>query len=105
MLLDVPLRIHGPPSLELQERCCPWLSQAPAGSYQFAVRVEQPRQMNLFEHTTPKVEEVTTKFLEIVKPSAEDPETELAQVVPDPEYRSAFLNLARNLAPTGKTFE
>jgi hypothetical protein len=29
----------------------------------------------------------------------------LRSVVPDPEYRGAFVNLTRNLAPSGKTFE
>ncbi|MBI4596206.1 MAG: hypothetical protein HY730_07520 [Candidatus Tectomicrobia bacterium] len=105
MLLNLPLRKHGPPNWEIQEQCRPWLFQAPAGSYQFAVRVEKPRQMKLFEDAAPRVEEVTKKFLEIVKASVEDPESELAEVVPDPEYRSTFLKLARNLAPTGKSFD
>jgi hypothetical protein len=104
MLLNLPLRKHGPPCWEIQEQCRPWLFQAPAGSYQFAVRVEQPRQMKLFEDAVPKVEKVIKKFLEIVKGSAEDPESELANVVPDPGYRSTFLKLTRNLAPTGKSF-
>lgn len=104
MLLNLPLRKHGPPCWEIQEQCRPWLFQAPAGSYQFAVRVERPRQMKLFEDAVPKVEKVTKKFLEIVKGSAEDPEGELAKVVPDPGYRSTFLKLTRNLAPTGKSF-
>lgn len=105
MLLDLPLRKHGLPNPEIQEQCRPWLFQAPPGSYQFAVRVEQPRQLKLFEDGAPKVEEVTTKFLEILKASVEDPVTYLAEVVPDAEYRSTFLKLTRNLAPTGKSFE
>lgn len=105
MLLDLPLRKHGDPSWHIQQQCRPWLFQAPPGSYQFAVRVEQPKQLSLpiFEDAIPKVEHVTQKFLEIVQASVEDPETKLAEVVPNPEYRSTFLKLTRNLAPTGKS--
>jgi hypothetical protein len=105
LLLNIPLRKRGAPLREIQEQCRPWLFQAPPGSYQFAVRVEQPKQMDLFEDAIPRVEEITRKFLEIVKASIEDPEEELIKVVPDPDYRSTFLKLTRNLAPTGRSFE
>lgn len=105
MLLDLPFRKHGEPSLDIQQQCRPWLFQAPPGSYQFAVRVEQPKQLLLptFEDARPKVEQVTQKFLEIIQASVEDPETKLAEVVPNPEYRSTFLKLTRSLAPTEKS--
>lgn len=104
LLLELPLRKRGAPSLEIQQQCRPWLFQAPPGSYQFAVRVQQPDQLNFWPEAVPKVEQVTQKFLEIVRASAQDPEHELEIVVPDPDYRETFLKLTRNLAPTGKTF-
>ncbi|MCC7054226.1 MAG: hypothetical protein IT355_13250 [Gemmatimonadaceae bacterium] len=104
MLLDQPLRRRGDPSQEVQGYCRPWLFQAPPGSYQFAVRVQEPPQGDLFAAQRPKIEQVATTFLEIVRASAIDPES-LSTVVPDAGYRDVFLKLARNLAPTGKSYE
>lgn len=104
MLMGYPVRKRGAPSPELQDFFRPWLFQAPAGSYQFAVRVQEPPQRELFPEHRPTVEKVTTTFLEIIKATAGDPENELPQIVPDKEYRKAFLKLARNLAPTGKHY-
>lgn len=108
MLLHRPLRKHGGPKLDVQSMFRPWLFQAPAGSYQFAVRVEEPRQRELWERPEkPKIEEVTETFFRVLRASADDPENDLPNVVPNKEYREAFLNLSRNLAPspTAKSFE
>lgn len=105
MLLNLPLRRRGAPSADVQDLFRPWLFQAPAGSYQFAVRVQEPPQRELFPDARPTVEKVTSAFLAIVNAASIDPITELPQVVPDPQYRAAFLKLARNLAPTGKRFQ
>ena len=104
MLLEHPLRRRGDPSADIQGYCRPWLFQAPPGSYQFAVRVQEPPQGELFAAQRPKIEQVATTFLDIVRASATEPET-LATLVPDAGYRDVFLKLARNLAPTGKSFE
>jgi type I restriction-modification system DNA methylase subunit len=94
------------PMYEIQQLFRPWLFQAPAGSYQFAVRLESPEQLELGYEARhiPAVEEVTGKFVEILNSAATDPDEALASAVPNPEYRSAFLKLARNLAPSGKTY-
>lgn len=105
MLLNQPLRRRGGPTPAIQQFFRPWLLQAPAGSYQFAVRIQQPGQMGLFESDRPTVERVTAVFFSILRASAGNPEVELQDVVPDQAYREAFLNHSRNLAPTGKTFE
>lgn len=105
MLLDRPFRRHGGPSADIQAMFRPWLFQAPAGSYQFAVRVQEPEQRELWETERPKVEQVTTTFFKVLRASSTDPESQLPNVVPDRQYREAFLNLSRNLAPTGKTFD
>src|SRR5206468_3647613 len=105
MLLERPLRRHGGPPADILSMFRPWLFQAPAGSYQFAVRVQEPPQQELWESARPRVERVTRTFFNVLRASAGDPETELPAVVPDPQYREAFLSLSRNLAPTGKTFE
>jgi hypothetical protein len=104
MLLGQPVRRRGEPSLDIQDYCRPWLFQAPPGSYQFAVRVQEPAQGDLFAEHRPKIEHVATTFLEIVRASTTNPEA-LGEVVSDEGYREVFLKLARNLAPTGKSYE
>ena len=105
MLLDHPFRKHGGPSLDVQSMFKPWLFQAPAGSYQFAVRVQEPEQQGLYANARPTVERVTATFFQVLQATAGNPETDLPTLVHDPLYREAFLSLSRNLAPTGKTFE
>lgn len=105
-LMNRPLRLHGGPAQDIQQLFRPWLFQAPPGSYQFAVRLESPKQMELpiVPTNVPAVEEVTRKFVEIVKSAATDSEDALRAEVPDQTYRTAFLKLTRNLAPTGRSY-
>lgn len=105
MKLRLPLRRARAATAEVIESFEPWLVQQPAGSYQFAVRVRTPLQGTLFPEERPEAASVATTALEILRASIEDPEKELERVVPDKDYRGAFLKLARNLAPTGKSFE
>lgn len=99
-----PHRRVGRPTKELQDACRPWLFQSAPGSYQFSVAIQKPQQPDFF-----KVEIEPTRvahhFLEIVSASSRSDSSELEKVVPDATYRSTFLKLARNLAPTGKTFD
>lgn len=103
-LKGIPHRKRGAPSLDIQEACRPWLLQTAPGSYQFAVAVQEPRQPDFFKDAGPQAEEVAHHFLAILKASSEDPASELPKLVPAKDYRSTFLKLARNLAPTGKNF-
>ena len=105
-VMNKPLRVRGGPTSEIQQLFRPWLFQAPPGSYQFAVRLESPKQLEfgIVASAIPPVEEVTRTFIEIVNATAADPEAELAAQVSDAGYRNAFLKLTRNLAPTGKSF-
>jgi len=105
MLLARPFRRHGAAGQDIQSMFRPWLFQAPAGSYQFAIRVQEPAQRELWEANRPELGTVTSTFFKVLRATASDPETELQAIVPDREYREAFLGLSRNLAPTGKTFE
>lgn len=104
MILHQPLRKSGLPSLEIQQHIRPWLFQVPANSYQFAVKIQKPDQLSLFPDGLPEVEDVTQKFMDIVRASADGTEESLKRVIPDPEYRSTFLKMTRNLAPTGKAY-
>jgi hypothetical protein len=104
LLRGLPHRRRGSPSQEIQEMFRPWLFQTAPGSYQFAVAVQEARQADLFRAGEPTSAEVAHRFLAILRASAEDPEEALPTVVPDEAYRTTFLKLTRNLAPTGKTF-
>ncbi len=103
-LRNLPHRKRGGPIKEIQESCRPWLFQTAPGSYQFAVAVQEPRQQNLFQHAEAQPKQVAGFFLSILQASIQAPEEELPEIVPDKEYRTTFLKLTRNLAPTGKTF-
>jgi hypothetical protein len=104
-LMGLPHRVHGGPSQEIRQSCRPWLFQAAPGSYQFAVAMQESPQLELFPSAKPKSHEVASKFLQILRTSTEDPDISLSEIVPNVDYRKTFLNLTRNLAPTGKTFQ
>jgi len=103
MLLGLGFRRRGAPSYEIQSQFRPWLFQAPAGSYQFAVRMQEPEQKELF-NSQPDIQRVTSTFFNVLRATVTDPDNELPLIVPDKEYRGAFLTLSRNLAPSGKSF-
>lgn len=104
-LMHAPLRIKGPPSKLIAERYRPWLFQTVPGSYQFIVAVQDQAQGELFDSGEPEPEELTDKFLSILRASTEDDLSELETLVPTPEYRTTFLKLTRSLAPSGGSFE
>lgn len=100
----VPLRRRGLPSREIQESCRPWLFQAPPGSYQFSVAVQEPAQADFFSEGI-RPESIAERFIDILRATATGDIAQLAGLVPDEEYRATYLKLARNLAPNGKQFE
>lgn len=97
-------RRMGRPTKALQDACRPWLFQSAPGSYQFSVAIQKPSQPDFFKQDI-EPERIAQHFLEIVSASSSDDSVQLEQLVPDENYRSTFLKLARNLAPTGKTFD
>lgn len=108
LLLKQPVRRRGQSTAEIQSMFTPWLFQALPGSYQFALRVEEPKQLSLWDSSNkPSVQRLTETFLQILRASANDPEKELVEIVPEKGYRDAFLRLSRNLAPpvAGGVFE
>lgn len=103
-LANVSHRTRGLPSRAIQESCRPWLFQAAAGSYQFAVAVQESRQGELFDNPI-QPDKVADCFLSILRAGIDDPNGRLAEIVPDSDYRSTFLKLTRNLAPRGNACE
>jgi hypothetical protein len=101
---DLPFRTRGPASAEIRDYCRPWLFQAPAGSYQFAIAVEAPKQSDMFKsHMNPK--DITDKFLDIMQATTADSGDQLERVVDREDYRDIFVRLTKNLAPTGRAYE
>ncbi|MCR1767724.1 hypothetical protein [Burkholderia glumae] len=103
-LKNMPHRSRGGPQRSIQDACRPWLFQAPPGSYQFSVAIQEPAQKDFFDESI-KPDEVALHFLALLKASSLDEREALERLIPDREYRSTFLKLIRNLAPTGKSFE
>lgn len=101
----LPHRFRGPPDRRIQEACRPWLFQTAPGSYQFAVAIQETFQPGLFDSPLPEPGKIASCFLNVLRLGVDDPSEGLAEVVPNPDYRSTFLKLTRNLAPTGKAFE
>ncbi|UBF29284.1 hypothetical protein K9N68_16485 [Kovacikia minuta CCNUW1] len=113
MLLELPLRRRGNPTQDVKKYCDPWLFQAAPGSYQFSVQVRKPQDHEQLSFpgmsatdVELRVEQITKKFLDVIRAATQDPEGELIEVVPQEDYRKAFLKSAQDLAPpiTGKTF-
>ena len=101
---DMPFRLRGGPTADIQDSCRPWLFQAAPGSYQFSVAIQEPRQLDFFrEDLRPDL--VASHFLEILRAASSEDQNALEAAVPNAQYRNAFLKLSRNLAPTGKTFD
>ncbi len=104
MTLNRPFRKRGSPRTDILEHFRPWLLQAPPESYQFAMRFQRPVQLSLFQEVLPKIEEITQQFMQIVRTATQEAREDLEQIIPDPAYRSGFVKMSRDLAPTGKTF-
>ena len=102
-LSELPHRSRGAPNKSIQEICRPWLFQTAPGSYQFAVAIQESSQDEMFETAHPASRDISDWFLRILRASVDDPAGSLPDIVPDHKYRSTFLTLTRNLAPTGKT--
>jgi hypothetical protein len=103
-LSELPFRARGPAPAEIRDYCRPWLFQAPAGSYQFAVAVEAPKQSDMFKaHVNPQ--DITDKFLDIMQATTADTPEQLERVVDREDYREAFVKLTRNLSPTGRSYD
>lgn len=94
----------GRPTKDLQEACRPWLFQSAPGSYQFSVAIQKPKQPDFFKQDL-EPDRIAQHFLEILSASSSENTSDLEKLVPDEKYRSTFLKLARNLAPTGKSFD
>ena len=98
---NVPHRKRGLPSKDIQDSYKPWIFQAEAGSYQFAVCLQQTRQLSLVDHDVSS-EQVVGRLFDILDVCVTSPSERMSDVVPNDDYAKTFLKLTRDLAPTEK---
>ena len=99
---NFPHRKRGQPSKEIQDSYRPWLFQAAPGSYQFAVALQETRQLNMFDTDDLHPRKIVDRLFGILQACSTSPREGLPEIVPDDNYRRTFLKLTRDLAPTGK---
>ncbi len=99
-LKRLPHRRRGEPSKEIQDAYRPWIFQAAPGSYQFEVSVQETRQLSMFDTDDVHPKQIVVGLFDILRACAESPVNGLTEIVDDAEYRSTFLKLTRDLAPT-----
>jgi hypothetical protein len=95
-----PLRKSGNPTQEILRDYRPFILQTAPGSYQFAVRMQAPAQIEEFAANEPRAAEVSKKFLDIMKATASGPDA-MEKTIPEADYRKTFMQLTRELAPDG----
>lgn len=100
-----PFRKRGRPPSEIFQALQFRATQPTGGSYRFTLRFVEPAQRDLFAlQAEPRVHsaavaESTTRILKLLNTGAI---RELHEYVPQEDYRRAFTQLVRNLAPTRK---
>ena len=103
-LKHLPHRTRGEPQKDIRDSFKPWIFQAAPGSYQFAVSVQHARQLSMFDDFDILPKDIVTRLYAILQACSESPESRLIQIVPDISYRTTFLKLTRDMAPTGNQF-
>ena len=96
---QVPHRRRGLPAKHIQNSYKPWILQAAPGSYQFAVCLQQARQLPMLDHDI-RTEDVVERLFNILNVCVTSPTERISDVVPNDDYASTFLKLTRDLAPT-----
>ena len=100
---ELPLRKRGSPSRKLQAAFQPWMYQAPAGSYQFAVAIRPSRQLSMLDEEAFEPHHVVEKLFHILDACVTSPDEELPRIVPEDDYANTFIKLTRDLAPTARS--
>ena len=97
-----PFAHAGRRAKRIRENYQAWLFQAPPGSYQFAVAIQQDDNEEMFDS---RGETVADFLFKVLRLGSDGSDEDFSGVVPDAHYRETFLKLARNLAPSGKVFD
>lgn len=98
---DFPFRISGNPPAEITTLFDMRATQPAAGSFRVGIRFTQPSQRDLFDEPRVSPAKVSEAFFEFIGILSQGSAEELANFVPDRDYRTALLQLVRNIAPGG----
>ena len=104
-LHDIPYRTASRPSREIRDAYQPWLFPVASSGCQFGIVVGGSSPNGEVSADGKPRAQVLNRFYDIMIACAESPESGLMHVVPDDQYRGAFLRLARNLAPGSGGYE
>lgn len=105
VLHDVPYRAKGKPGPEIRDAYQPWLFPLASSGCQFGIAVGGPSSNGVVSVDQEPRARVLNQFYDIMLACAESPAYRLLSVMPDVQYRGAFLRLARNLAPANDDHE
>ncbi|MGD0283427.1 MAG: hypothetical protein ABSB95_13815 [Dissulfurispiraceae bacterium] len=97
-----PLRLRGNPPKDLMEFIQARASEPALGSYRIEIRLTEPLQMEMFESSRVQPQAVSDIMFEFFTKLTEGPPEKLEELVPQSDYRKAFLQLTRNLTPAGR---
>ena len=96
-------RTKGPPPEDLMSSLLPMVSPAMPGSYAFDLRLEaKPVQLPLFAGRQVEPATIATAFYDVVESVADMGPAGIDELVTEDVYRTAFLRLIRNIAPSGR---
>lgn len=97
-----PLRLRGAPPKDLLDLLQVRAVQPGVGSYRIEIKLTEPAQLQLFEKPTISPLEVSSTLFSFLHTLNVGTREAVEELVPDPRYRKALLELVRNVAPTGR---
>ena len=101
---EQPFRYGKPPAVEIKKHLSPHVSLAKAASYSVSIRLGAD-QLRLPGLDLPEMPEVIQDFLTIVEEVNGSGGDQLEQTIPDASYRRNALELAKKIAPDGKSIK
>lgn len=98
-----PLRLHGNPPKEVMQLVQARALEPAPGSYRLEIRLTEPLQLELFESARVRPQDVSDAMFQFLNRLTQKYDySKLEDLVPQADYRKAFLQLTRNIAPGGK---
>jgi hypothetical protein len=97
-----PLRHHGPPPKELQDLVQARATEPVASSYRLEIRLTEPIQPDLFQPTRVPPAELSERLFNFLECLTTGTPERLEDLIPQPDYRKALLQLTRNIVPGGR---
>ena len=97
-----PFRLHGNPPKELSELVQARATEPAPGSYRLEIRLTEPLQREIFEPSRVQPEAVSDALFKFFDLLTVGDLRQLEELIPEPNYRKALLELTRNVSPRGK---